>query len=118
MSPGSHFKDLLAHFPNPSAYPFADIARQQEGAYDNEKGANQKQHCSKRNSLIRDLRRAFLELEEKQTKKKSKSIMKILGLYHFKTGMIVRTNLEVLCLEVNPTTQCRSGRVRTGTGGR
>lgn len=43
--------------------PFADIACQQEGAYDNEKGANQKQHCSKRNGLIWDLRRAFLKLK-------------------------------------------------------
>lgn len=54
---------------NPSAYPFADVARKQEGPYDNEKGANQKQHCSKCNGLIGDLRRAFLKLEEKQTKK-------------------------------------------------
>lgn len=43
--------------------PFADVARQQEGAYDNEKGANQKQHSGKCNGLIRDLRRAFLKLK-------------------------------------------------------
>lgn len=49
--------------------PFADIASQKEGAYDYEKGTNQKQHCSKRNGLIWDLRRALLKLEEKQTKK-------------------------------------------------
>ena len=46
-----------------SAPTFVDIACQQEGAYDNEKGANQKQHCSKRNGLIWDLRRAFLKLK-------------------------------------------------------
>lgn len=48
---------------SPVCPPFADIACQQEGAYDNEKGANQKQHCSKRNGLIWDLRRAFLKLK-------------------------------------------------------
>lgn len=53
---------------NSSAYPFADIASQQEGTYDYEKGPNQKQHCRKRNGLIRDLGRTLLKLEEKQTK--------------------------------------------------
>lgn len=47
----------------PICPPFADIARQQEGAYDDEKGANQKQYCSKRNGLIWNLRRAFLKLK-------------------------------------------------------
>ena len=36
----------------PACLPFADIGCQQEGAYDNEKSANQKQHRSKRNGLI------------------------------------------------------------------
>lgn len=31
---------------------FADISRQQEGASDKEKGAYQKQHCSKFSALI------------------------------------------------------------------
>ena len=35
-----------------SAPTFADMARQQEGAYANEKGASQKQHCSKRSAGI------------------------------------------------------------------
>lgn len=43
--------------------PFADVARQQERAYDYEKGANQKQHGGKGNGLIRDLRRAFCKLK-------------------------------------------------------
>lgn len=47
----------------PVCPPFADVARKQEGPYDNEKGANQKQHCSKCNGLIGDLRRAFLKLK-------------------------------------------------------
>jgi hypothetical protein len=58
----------------PVCLPFAEVAGQQEGAYDNEKGANQKQHSGKCNGLIRDLRRAFLKLEEKQTNKKTKKM--------------------------------------------
>lgn len=47
----------------PVCPPFADKARQQEGAYDYEKGTNQKQHCSKRSGLRWDLRRALLKLK-------------------------------------------------------
>jgi hypothetical protein len=47
----------------PVCPPFPLVAGQQEGAYDNEKGANQKQHSGKCNGLIRDLRRAFLKLK-------------------------------------------------------
>lgn len=43
--------------------PFADVARQQEGAYDYEKGANQEQHGGKGYGLVRDLRRAFFKLK-------------------------------------------------------
>ena len=74
---------------------FADIACQQEGAYDNEKGANQKQHCSKRNGLIWDLRRAFLKLEEKQTKKDKEEHYEYTGLRYFKAGRIRKINLSV-----------------------
>lgn len=42
---------------------FADTPCQQEGAYNNEKGTNEKQHCCKRNGLIWDLWRAFLKLK-------------------------------------------------------
>lgn len=72
----------------PVCPPFADIAGQQEGAYDNEEGADQKQHCSKRNGLIWDFRRTFLKLEEKQ-KKTRKSIMKIPRLRYFKAGRML-----------------------------
>lgn len=47
----------------PVCPPFADIASQQEGTYDYEKGPNQKQHCRKRNGLIRDLGRTLLKLK-------------------------------------------------------
>lgn len=76
---------------SPVCPPFADIACQQEGAYDNEKGANQKQHCSKRNGLIWDLRRAFLKLEEKQKDKEE--------YYEYtKAGRIRRTNVDAWCV--------------------
>lgn len=78
-----------------SAPTFVDIACQQEGAYDNEKGANQKQHCSKRNGLIWDLRRAFLKLEEKQTKKDKEEHYEYTGLRYFKAGRIRKINLSV-----------------------
>lgn len=43
--------------------PFADVARQQERAYDDEKGSDQEQHGGKGNGLIRDLRRTLLKLK-------------------------------------------------------
>ena len=65
-----------------SAPTFADIACQQGGAYDNEKGASQKQHCREHNGLIWDLRRAFLKL------KVSVAIIRTSesGVFHFATG--------------------------------
>lgn len=43
--------------------PFADVARQQERAYDYEKGADQEQHGGKGDGLVRDLRRTFFKLQ-------------------------------------------------------
>jgi hypothetical protein len=74
---------------------FADIACQQGGAYDNEKGASQKQHCREHNGLIWDLRRAFLKLEEKQTKKDKEEHYEYTGLRYFKAGRIRKINLSV-----------------------
>lgn len=47
----------------PVCPPFADVAGKQEGADDDEKGANQKQHCGQGDSLIWNLWRTFLKLE-------------------------------------------------------
>ena len=63
----SEQKCLVCAVPTPPLPPppppphLCDIACQQEGAYDNEKGSNQKQHCSKHNGLIWDLGSAFLK---------------------------------------------------------
>lgn len=56
-----------ASHPADPTYPLADVARQQERADDDEKGANQEQHGGERDGLVRDLRRAFLELKETDT---------------------------------------------------
>lgn len=47
----------------PVCPPFADVAGQQEGAYDNKKSTYQKQHSGKCDGLVGDLRRAFLKLK-------------------------------------------------------
>lgn len=41
----------------------ADVSCEEEGSNDNENGANQEQHSSQRNSLVRDFWRALLELQ-------------------------------------------------------
>lgn len=63
---GSPLKDPWRIATRPLAYPFADVARQQERAYDYEKGANQEQHGGEGYGLVRDLRRAFFKLEERE----------------------------------------------------
>lgn len=62
----SPLKDPWRIATRPLAYPFADVARQQERAYDYEKGANQEQHGGEGYGLVRDLRRAFFKLEERE----------------------------------------------------
>lgn len=67
--PGSHPRDPGHTVTCPLAYPFADVARQQERAYDYEKGADQEQHGGKGDGLVRDLRRTFFKLEEREKQK-------------------------------------------------
>lgn len=63
VKPGQEHQDANNQNGNgPAGTHCADVARQQEAAHDNEKGANQKLRGGTGDGLIRNLDRAFLKL--------------------------------------------------------
>lgn len=63
VKPGQEHQDANNQNRNGPIGPhFADVARQQEAAHSNQKGANQKLRSGTGNGLIRNLSRAFLKL--------------------------------------------------------
>lgn len=63
VKPGQEHEDANNQNRNgPVGAHFADVARQQEAAHDNEKGTNQKLRGGPGNGLIRNLSRASLKL--------------------------------------------------------